>query len=50
VLSLSHWQSIASFGVLSGVTILMSLVAEVFLLPALIMTVSRGRRAAMGTS
>lgn len=49
VLSLSHWQSIASFGVLSGVTILMSLVAEVFLLPALIMTVGRGRRAALAT-
>ncbi|CAG1010347.1 hypothetical protein BURK2_04021 [Burkholderiales bacterium] len=43
VLSLSHWQSIASFGVLAGVTILVSLVAELFLLPALL--VSFGRRA-----
>jgi signal transduction histidine kinase len=36
-LTLSSWQSIASFGLLSGIAILAALVAELFLLPSLVM-------------
>jgi hypothetical protein len=36
-LTLSSWQSIASFGLLSGIAILAALLAELFLLPSFIM-------------
>lgn len=42
-LMLSSWQSIASFGLLSGIAILAALVAELFLLPSLVMGWSRSR-------
>jgi len=39
-LTLSSWQSIASFGLLSGIAILAALAAELFVLPALILGLS----------
>jgi hypothetical protein len=41
-LMLSSWQSIASFGFLSGISILVAVLADLFLLPALILGVSGG--------
>jgi predicted RND superfamily exporter protein len=35
----SHWQSIASFGLLSGVAILIALIADLIVLPALVVAV-----------
>jgi signal transduction histidine kinase len=43
VLTLSSWQSVASFGLLSGIAILGALVADLWILPALVLTFgSRG--------
>ncbi len=39
-LTLSSWQSIASFGLLSGIAILAALAADLFVLPALILGLS----------
>jgi signal transduction histidine kinase len=39
-LTLSSWQSIASFGLLSGIAILAALAADLFVLPALILGIS----------
>jgi signal transduction histidine kinase len=39
-LTLSSWQSIASFGLLSGIAILAALAADLFVLPALILVLS----------
>ncbi len=36
VLTLSSWQSVASFGLLSGIAILGALVADIVVLPALV--------------
>jgi hypothetical protein len=46
-LTLSSWQSVASFGLLSGIAILGALLAELFLLPALVMGWRGGRPAAL---
>ncbi|MCZ6782102.1 MAG: MMPL family transporter [Proteobacteria bacterium] len=42
VLTLSSWASVASFGFLSGISILAALVADLVVLPALLLAVSRG--------
>jgi len=43
VLTLSSWESVASFGFLSGVAILGAMVADLFVLPALVVTLAGGR-------
>jgi len=40
VLTLSSWESVASFGFLSGVGILGAMVADLFVLPALVVTIA----------
>ena len=44
VLTLSSWESVASFGFLSGVAILGAMVADLVVLPALVTTVTALRR------
>ena len=41
VLTLSSWESVASFGFLSGVAILGAMAADLFVLPALVVTFAR---------
>ena len=40
VLTLSSWESVASFGFLSGVAILGAMLADLFVLPALVVTLA----------
>jgi predicted RND superfamily exporter protein len=47
VLTLSSWESVASFGFLSGVAILGAMAADLFVLPALVVTIAR-RSASLG--
>jgi predicted RND superfamily exporter protein len=47
VLTLSSWESVASFGFLSGVAILGAMLADLFVLPALVVTLA-GRSAPSG--
>ena len=41
VLTLSSWASVASFGFLSGLAILGAMVADLFVLPALVLVIAR---------
>ena len=43
-LMLSSWQSIASFGLLSGLAILAALISDLFVLPAIVLAMSRTER------
>jgi len=44
VLTLSSWESVASFGFLSGAAILVALVADLVILPAVIVSGARFER------
>ena len=44
-LTLSPWQSVASFGLISAIAILGALVADLVVLPALVIATARSTRA-----
>ena len=41
VLTMSSWASVASFGLISGISILGAMVADLIVLPALVLTIAR---------
>jgi hypothetical protein len=49
VLTLSSWESVANFGLLSGLAILGAMLADLVVLPALVTAIARGQRSRPGT-